>query len=67
MTSVGEDFPIQQQRVRTIQQHAREIGPAGGFLVAMCEQALQRADRAAISGDPVAILASYQELSEFKD
>jgi len=25
--SVGEDFPQQQARVRTIQQHAREIGP----------------------------------------
>lgn len=65
--SVGEDFPNQQRRVRVIQQHAREIGPPGAFLVLMCEQALQRAEQAAISGDPVAIVASYKELSEFEE
>lgn len=65
--SVGEDFPEQQRRVRMIQQHAREIGPPGMFLVAMCEQALREAEQAAISGDPVRILAAYKELTEFQE
>lgn len=65
--TVGDDFPKQQARVRIIQQHAREIGPAGMFLVVMCEQALRRAEEAAISGDIVRILQSYNELKEFQE
>lgn len=65
--SVGEDFPNEQARVRTIQQHAREIGPAGAFLVAICELALRNAEQAAISGDLVAILRAYQDLKEFQE
>lgn len=65
--SVGEDFPKQQARVRMIQQHAREIGPPGAFLVWACEEALGRAEKAAISGDIVEILKSYQELKEFQE
>jgi len=67
MVSVGEDFPLQQARVREIQKHARDIGPAGGFLVATCEQALRRSERAAISGDLAEILASYEELRGFQE
>lgn len=67
MASVGDDFPTQQARVREIQKHAREIGPAGTFLVAMCELALQRAERAAISGDVVEILAAYSDLKDFQE
>lgn len=67
MTSVGEDFPEQQRRVRVIQQYAREIGPAGAFLVAMTEQSLREAEAAAMSGDPVRILAAYKDLSEFQE
>lgn len=65
--TVGEDFPRQQARVREIQQHAREIGPSGQFLVSMCEQALKRAEAAAISGDIVEIVQSYKELKEFQE
>ena len=67
MTTVGDDFPKQQARVRQIQQHAREIGPAGQFLVAMCEAALKNAEAAAISGDLTWILQAYAELKEFKE
>lgn len=58
---------MEQARVRQIQAYAREIGPAGAFLVAMCEAALRRAEQAAISGDPPSIIASFQELKEFKE
>ena len=60
--TVGDDFPRQQQRVRELLKDYNDIGPAGAFGAAAIEQVLQRADRAAISGDIVAILRSYQEL-----
>lgn len=65
--SVGEDFPIQQARVRKLIEYAREIGPAGAFYIAVCENALRQADAAAISGDPVAILAAYQEMKSIEE
>lgn len=61
-TSVGEQFPKEQARVRELLHVYRQIGPAGAFGAAMIEQALQRADQAAISGDVVAILRSFEEL-----
>lgn len=61
-TSVGEDFPKQQARARELLQQYKEIGPVGRFGAAMIEQALQRADQAAMSGDVVAIVRSYEEL-----
>lgn len=64
MSSVGEEFPKQQARVRTLLGHYKEIGPAGAFGAMMIEAALRRADEAAMSGDVVAILRSYQELKE---
>jgi len=66
MPSVGEDFPKQQARARELLQQYREIGPAGGFGALMIEQALQRADQAAMSGDVVAIVRSYEELRNLK-
>lgn len=63
-TSVGEQFPLEQARVRELLTQYKAIGPAGMFGAAMIEQALRRADQAAISGDVVAILRSYQELKE---
>lgn len=66
-TSVGEDFPREQARVREIQQHARDIGPAGAFLVMMTEQALRAADQAMASGDTVAIVRAYSALKEFQE
>ena len=67
MSTVGDDYPVQQARVRRIQQCAREIGPGGQFLVAITEAALREAEAAAISGDPIRILRAYQELKDFKE
>jgi hypothetical protein len=66
-TSVGEDLPVQQERVRVIRGHAAEIGPSGQFLVALCDQALKDAEEAAISGDVVRILSAYKRLTEFEE
>lgn len=64
MRSVGEEFPKEQARVRELLTVYKKIGPAGAFGALMLEQALQRADQAAISGDVVAVLRSFQELKE---
>lgn len=66
MSSVGEEFPKEQARVRELLTEYKAIGPAGAFGAAMLEQILQRADQAAIGGDPVAILMSYEELKGCK-
>lgn len=62
--SLGTAFPKEQARVRRLLGTYREIGPAGQFGAFMIEQALQRADQAAMSGDVVAMLRSFQELKE---
>lgn len=64
--SVGEEFPKQQARVREVLQSYREIGPAGTFGASIIEQTLRRADEAAMSGDVVAIVRSYQEMLEIE-
>jgi hypothetical protein len=66
MTTIGEDMPKQQARVREVLGHYREIGPAGAFGAAMIEQALRDADAALASGDIVRIIAAYQALVEIK-
>ena len=64
MSSVGDEFPIEQARVRELLLDYKSIGPAGAFGALMIEQTLQRADRAAISGDIVEILRSFEELKD---
>ena len=66
-TTVGDDFPVQQARVRAIMQEYRSLPDGAGMLAALLmEQALQRADRAILSGDLVEILRSYNELVGFE-
>lgn len=66
-SSVGDDYPRQQERIREAVQAGREIGPAGAFYVMVGEDLLRRADQAAISGDIVQMLSVYQEMREFKE
>lgn len=65
-SSVGEDFPRQQARVRKCLAQYRSLDGMPGvnvsFAIAALEQVLRRADEAAISGDVIAILRSYEEL-----
>lgn len=66
MSSVGEEFPKEQARVREILEQYKAIGPAGAFGAAWIGNVLKRADEAAISGDVVAIIRSYQEMQAVK-
>lgn len=66
--TVGEDYPNQQERCRTILGHAKELpGKSGLFMVAMLEDLLRRADEAAIGVDLVEILRVYQEMKDVQE
>lgn len=61
MTSLAEQLPKEQQRVRELLPHYDAI-PTGVFGATMLRQALTRAEQAAASGDVIAMLRSYEEL-----
>lgn len=62
MSSLGQQFPKELARVRELLGVYKSLGPVGGFGAMMIEQVLQRADHAAVSGDVIAMLRSYEEL-----
>ena len=66
METLGEAFPKEQARVRKILGEYVKLGPAGRFGMVWIEDLLRRADRAAIEGDTVAMIALYQELQSVK-
>ena len=65
MTSVGRDFPRQQERVR----HLKEAAVATGdeHRIHFLEGVLHRAAQAQSSGDVLRLLASYNELVEVEE
>ncbi|MGE0334463.1 MAG: hypothetical protein AB7Q76_04170 [Gammaproteobacteria bacterium] len=67
METLGDAFPREQARVRRVLETYREIGPVGAFGAMMIEQALQRADKAVISGDLAELIAAYKELQSIKE
>lgn len=60
--SLAEALPLEQARVREVLELFKSIGPAGMFGAAMIETSLRAADKAAASGDVVAMLRAYQDL-----
>lgn len=64
--TLGEAFPKQQARVREVLDAYKQCGPMGTFAVINIEQALQRADKAAIDGDLVEMIRSFKELQRIK-
>lgn len=67
MSTLGDEYPKEQARVREILGQYEEIGPAGAFGVAMIEDTLRRADAAVASGDVVAMLCLFQEMREVRE
>lgn len=61
MASVADDFVQEQERVRNLLVVYDSV-PSGGFGAAAIREVLARADRAAMSGDVIEILRSYEEL-----
>lgn len=66
MTSLGEQFPIEQERVREVLRQYEAIGPSGQFGALFIRQTLKRADQAAISGDVVEMIRVFQEMKEIE-
>ena len=63
MTSVGEDFPQQQERVRHLIDDYRALPDGAGQIgAAIMDDVLRRAADAQSSGDVVEIVRMYQEL-----
>jgi len=60
--SLAEAFPKEQARCRELLQAYRDIGPAGMFGAAHIEAVLRAADRAAASGDVIAMLQAYEAM-----
>lgn len=67
MSSLGEEFPKQQARLRQCLINGTEIGPAGAFYCAIIENILKRADKAAMEQDLVAMIHIYQEMKEISE
>lgn len=65
--SLGEALPEQQARVREILGHYKALGTPGIFGALMIEHSLREADRAVMSGDPVAMLRAYEDLKSIKE
>jgi len=66
VSSVGEDFPKQQARVRDVLEQFKKIGPAGAIGAALIEHSLRQADDALASGDVLKILVAYDGLRKIE-
>lgn len=67
VVSLAEAFPREQQRLRDLVATYRSLpGGVGSFGAAMIEQVLRRADQAAIGGDVLAMLRSFEEMKGCK-
>ena len=62
MSTLGEEFPKEQARVRDVLKQYESLGVAGALGAALIRQTLAEADQAAISGDLVRMIAVYEEL-----
>ncbi len=62
--TVGDDYPVQQARVRRLVGYYKELGPPGAWGAAIMEDLLKRADEAALGDDIVLLLRIYQEMKE---
>ena len=63
MASLAEEYPQQQQRLRELVREYDGLPlHAGSFASYMIRQTLGRAEHAAMSGDVVAIIRSFEEM-----
>ncbi len=65
--TLGDALPREMTRVRKLTQMYASIGPAGIFAVTLMNDALDRAQKAIIEGDMVAMIKVYQELQGFTE
>ncbi len=65
--SLGDALPKEMARIRDVVMPAyREIGPAGGFALALMRRDLDRAARSMAEGDLAGMISAYQALKDYK-
>lgn len=66
-TTIGEDFPIQQKRIRDIHQNASRFDDLPyAQVVSTCARLLKESEEAWISNDAVRLTQAYASLRNFK-
>ncbi|KPD17223.1 hypothetical protein ADM96_20095 [Burkholderia sp. ST111] len=65
--TLGDALPDEIARVTVILGHYIEIGPAGAFGVMLIRASLDRATRAAASGDVIAMIHAYEDLKGYTE
>lgn len=66
MASLAVELPAQQARVRELVTLYRSIGPNGEPAARMMEASLANAERAAASGNVVAMLQAWNDLQGYQ-
>lgn len=66
MSSVGEEYPKEQARLRELLNEYRKIGPAGAFGATMIEATIREAEAAAMSGDVVRVVRAFAAMQDCK-
>lgn len=64
MSTLADDYPKEQERVRDLLHEYVNLGPSGRFGAVMISAKLREADQAAISGDLPRMIRAYQALKE---
>ena len=60
--SLGEAYPVEQERCRELLLAYAKIGPAGAFGLMSIKAVLREADEASVSGDPVRMLRAFDRM-----
>lgn len=67
-STLGDALPKEMARVRDVlMPRYQQIGPAGMFALTMMRMDLDRAAKAMVEGDLVAMIAAYKALKEYED
>ena len=64
--TLADALPKEQARVRSLLPIYRECGPAGMFALAMMQESLRKAERAAASGDVIAMMQAFEDLRGYQ-
>jgi len=67
METLGDALPKEMTRIRDVVMPAyRDIGPAGGFALAMMRRDLDIAAKAMAEGDLPGTISAYKALQDYK-
>lgn len=67
MTTLGDEYPKLQQKIRQCLINGKEIGPNGEFYCLLAEDLLKRADKAVIEQNLPDMISIFKEMQEFSE